>query len=91
MFGMICLGCGSPALIGYARFFLFVAAFCYIITVLLCVIYVLGINTALSALPWLLGVSTQGALIISLVSYINFDEVNWQDDFLSSPLIPSEI
>lgn len=55
LFGMICLGCGSPALIGYARFFLFVAAFCYIITVLLCVIYVLGINTALSALPWLLG------------------------------------
>ncbi|KAH6945657.1 hypothetical protein HPB50_009552 [Hyalomma asiaticum] len=52
---MICLGCASPALIGYARFFLFVAALCYIVTVLLCIIYVLGVNTALSALPWLLG------------------------------------
>ncbi|KAH8019851.1 hypothetical protein HPB51_022823 [Rhipicephalus microplus] len=55
LFGMICLGCASPALIGYARFFLFVAALCYIVTVLLCIIYVLGVNTALSALPWLLG------------------------------------
>ncbi|XP_077504295.1 MARVEL domain-containing protein 1-like [Amblyomma americanum] len=55
LFGMICLGCASPALIGYARFFLFVAALCYVVTVLLCIIYVLGVNTALSALPWLLG------------------------------------
>ncbi|XP_064467476.1 MARVEL domain-containing protein 1-like [Ornithodoros turicata] len=88
LFGMICLGCGSPALIGYARFFLFVAAICYIITVLLCVIYILGINTALSSLPWLSGelvYTVLGALlylIAAITELVMTTSYDWHTMFI---------
>lgn len=55
--GMICLGCSTPALTSCARLFLFVTATCYILTVLLCIIIVLGVDRALHQIRWLTGVS----------------------------------
>lgn len=88
LFGMICLGCGSPALIGYARFFLFVAALCYIITILLCVVYILGVNTALPSIPWLSGelIFTVLAALLFLIAAITelvmTSSYDWHSMFL---------
>lgn len=65
--GMFCLGLGTPALTAYARFFLFVTAFCYILTVLLCIIIIMGVDRALYQIPWLLG-----ELIYTLIAVLLF-------------------
>ncbi|OQR66911.1 hypothetical protein BIW11_13848, partial [Tropilaelaps mercedesae] len=80
--GMVCLGCSTPALTGCARLFLFITAMCYILTVLLCIIIVLGIDRALYQIRWLAGeliYTTIAAVCFALASIVLLADISSYD------------
>ncbi|XP_003742173.1 uncharacterized protein LOC100902304 [Galendromus occidentalis] len=52
LIGVICLGCGSPALFGFARFYIFVASVSFICTALLTLAKLFSITISIPKVEW---------------------------------------
>jgi len=73
VFGIICMSCASPALIGATHWFLFVAVTSFIATLLWCFIYLLGIREVLTLpINWILteAINTGIAAVFYLIAFI---------------------
>ncbi|XP_052859963.1 CKLF-like MARVEL transmembrane domain-containing protein 4 [Anopheles cruzii] len=73
VFGIICMACASPALIGGTHFFLFVVVTSFIATILWTFVYLLGIREVLNlAINWILTelINTGIATLLYFIAFI---------------------
>ncbi|XP_049548726.1 CKLF-like MARVEL transmembrane domain-containing protein 4 [Anopheles darlingi] len=73
VFGIICMACASPALIGGTHFFLFVVVTSFIATLLWTFVYLLGIREVLNlAINWILTelINTGIATLLYFIAFI---------------------
>ncbi|XP_062701158.1 CKLF-like MARVEL transmembrane domain-containing protein 4 [Aedes albopictus] len=73
VFGIICMACASPALVGGTHWFLFVVVTSFIATVLWSFVYLLGIREVLNLpINWILTelINTGFATLLYLIAFI---------------------
>lgn len=66
LIAIICFGCGSPAITSYSRFYLFVISICFIFTIFLVFIHLIGLHALLPNFPWLFAELIHTALATAL-------------------------
>ncbi|GIX76487.1 MARVEL domain-containing protein [Caerostris darwini] len=82
LFSIICMGCGSPVVTSYTNFFMFVVATYFVITLVLCVIYLFSIKKLLPKIPWLLIefiTTAVGTVLYFIVAVVQLAATNRKD------------